>query len=104
MSEPARVWYRLLGDLASDMNIPHQINSISSMFQIFFTDKQVVDYSTAKASDAMKFKKLFNGLLKNEIFVAPSQFETIFLSYAHTDEDMQKAIIAYEKALKTVKE
>lgn len=93
-----------LGDLASDMNIPHQINSISSMFQIFFTDKQVVDYSTAKASDAMKFKKLFNGLLKNEIFVAPSQFETVFLSYAHTDEDMQKAIIAYEKALKTVKE
>lgn len=93
-----------LGDLASDMNIQHQINSISSMFQIFFTDKQVVDYSTAKASDAMKFKKLFNGLLKNEIFVAPSQFETVFLSYAHTDEDMQKAIIAYEKALKTVKE
>ncbi len=94
----------VLGDLASDVNIPHQINSISSMFQIFFTDKQVVDYSTAKSSDTMKFKKLFNGLLKNEIFVAPSQFETVFLSYAHTDEDIQKAVIAYEKALKTVKE
>ncbi|MGB6462768.1 MAG: glutamate-1-semialdehyde 2,1-aminomutase [Nitrosotalea sp.] len=93
-----------LGDLASDMNIPHQINSISSMFQIFFTDKQVVDYSTAKAADTMKFKKLFKGLLKNEVFVAPSQFETIFLSYAHTDEDIQKTVIAYEKALKTVKE
>lgn len=92
-----------LGDLASDMNIPHQINSISSMFQIFFTDKQVVDYSTAKAADAMKFKKLFQELLKNEIFIAPSQFETVFLSYAHTDEDVQKTVIAYEKALKMVK-
>ncbi|NHI03937.1 Glutamate-1-semialdehyde aminotransferase [Candidatus Nitrosotalea sp. TS] len=73
------------------------------MFQIFFTDKQVVDYSTAKAADAMKFKKLFKALLQNEIFIAPSQFETVFLSYAHTDEDMQKTVIAYEKALKTVK-
>ncbi|MDE1726336.1 MAG: glutamate-1-semialdehyde 2,1-aminomutase [Thaumarchaeota archaeon] len=93
-----------IGDLASDMNIPHQINSVSSMFQIFFTAKRVVDYSTAKASDVAKFKKLFKSLLNNGVFVAPSQFETIFLSYAHTDEDIKKTIIAYEKALKTVKE
>ncbi|MDE1766958.1 MAG: glutamate-1-semialdehyde 2,1-aminomutase [Thaumarchaeota archaeon] len=92
-----------LGDLASDMGIPHQINHASSMFQMFFTDKRVVDYTTAKAADAAKFKKLFNGLLKNGIFVAPSQFETVFLSFAHTDEDLKKAIDAYEKALKTVK-
>jgi glutamate-1-semialdehyde 2,1-aminomutase len=92
-----------LGDIASGMGIQHQINSISSMFQIFFTDKPVIDYSTAKASDAMKFKKLFKGLLENGIFVAPSQFETVFLSYAHTGEDIQKTINAYEKALKMVK-
>ena len=92
-----------LGDIASDMDIQHQINSISSMFQIFFTDKRVVDYSTAKAADVMKFKKLFKALLENGIFVAPSQFETVFLSYAHTGEDIQKTINAYEKALKMVK-
>ncbi|MDE1872985.1 MAG: glutamate-1-semialdehyde 2,1-aminomutase [Thaumarchaeota archaeon] len=93
-----------IGDLASDMNIPHQINSVSSMFQIFFTAKRVVDYSTAKTSDVAKFKKLFKALLNNGVFVAPSQFETIFLSYAHADEDIKKTITAYEKALKTVKE
>ncbi|MGI0046666.1 MAG: glutamate-1-semialdehyde 2,1-aminomutase [Nitrosotalea sp.] len=92
-----------LGDIASDMGIGHQINSISSMFQIFFTDKQVVNYSTAKAADAAKFKKLFNGLLKNGVFIAPSQFETVFLSSAHTDKDIKKTITAYEKALKMVK-
>lgn len=90
-------------DLASDMKIPHQINSISSMLQIFFTDTSVRDYSSAKAADSAKFKKLFRGLLKNGVFVAPSQFETVFLSDAHGKKDIQKTILAYEKALKTVK-
>lgn len=91
-------------DLASDMKIPHQVNSMSSMFQIFFTDKPVTDYLSAKAADAVKFKKLFQGLLKNGIFVAPSQFETVFLSDAHANKDIQKTVHAYEKALKMVKE
>jgi glutamate-1-semialdehyde 2,1-aminomutase len=90
-------------DLASDMKIDHQINSISSMFQIFFTDTPVRDYSSAKAADSTKFKKLFHELLKNGVFVAPSQFETVFLSDAHDKKDIKKTISAYEKALKTVK-
>ena len=94
---------RTIGDFARDMRIPHQINFISSMFQIFFTDKPVTDYRTAKRADAKKFKKLFNALLKNGVFVAPSQFETIFLSDAHTIPDLQKTIDAYHKSLKAVK-
>ncbi|MGI0073284.1 MAG: glutamate-1-semialdehyde 2,1-aminomutase [Nitrosotalea sp.] len=90
-------------DLASDMKIVHQINSISSMFQIFFTDTPVRDYSSAKAADSTKFKKLFHELLKNGVFVAPSQFETVFLSDAHDKKDIKKTISAYEKALKMVK-
>lgn len=90
-------------DMASDMKIPHQINSISSMFQIFFTDDKVVDYSSAKKADMLKFKKLFETLLKNKVFVAPSQFETVFLSYAHSTDDIKDTIPSYEKALQAVK-
>ena len=90
-------------DMASDMKIPHQINSISSMFQIFFTDDNVVDYSSAKKADMLKFKKLFETLLKNKVFVAPSQFETVFLSYAHSTDDIKDTISSYEKALQAVK-
>lgn len=90
-------------DMASDMKIPHQINSISSMFQIFFTDDKVVDYSSAKKADMLKFKKLFETLLKNKVFVAPSQFETVFLSYAHSTDDIKDTISSYEKALQVVK-
>jgi glutamate-1-semialdehyde 2,1-aminomutase len=94
---------RAIRDLAIDMKIPHQINSISSMFQIFFTDKPVKDYLSAKRSDTIKFKKLFTSLLKNGVFVAPSQFETVFLSDSHTLDDLHKTIEAYGKSLRKVK-
>ena len=94
---------KAIKDLATDLKIPHQINFISSMFQVFFTDKPVKDYRTAKKSDAKKFKKLFAALLKHGVFVAPSQFETVFLSYAHTTGDLHKTLEAYEKSLKAVK-
>ena len=92
-----------IDDLASDMKISHQINSTSSMFQIFFTDKPVTDYISSKNADAKKFKKMFDVLLKNGVFIAPSQFEVVFLSDAHTKDDLSNTINAYEIALKTVK-
>lgn len=94
---------KAIKDLATDMRISHQINFISSMFQIFFTDKPVKDYNTAKKANVKKFKKLFTTLLKNGIFIAPSQFETVFLSYAHTTNDLHKTLEAYERSLKAVK-
>jgi glutamate-1-semialdehyde 2,1-aminomutase len=93
-----------IGQIASDMKIPHQINSLGSMFQIFFTGKTVRDYSSAKASDSSKFKRLFQELLKNGVFVPPSQFETVFLSDAHSKKNIRRTIVAYENALKKVKE
>ena len=92
-----------IDDLASDYHIPHTINSISSMFQIFFTNQQVIDYNTAKKSNIKKFQKLFSNLLKNGVFIAPSQYETVFLSDAHTDIDITKALGAYGMSLKAVK-
>lgn len=94
---------RAIDDIASDHNIAHQINFTSSMFQIFFTDKPVVDYASSKKADAKKFNILFHELLKQGIFIAPSQFEVVFLSYAHTKENLNKALNAYASALKKVK-
>ena len=94
---------KALDDMATDMNIPHQINFTSSMLQIFFTTKPVVDYTTSKNADSKKFKKMFYTLLKNGIFIAPSQFEVVFLSDAHTENDLNKTLDAYDVALKSVK-
>jgi len=92
-----------IDDIASDLKIPHQINFTGSMFQIFFTDIPVTDYRTSKMADAVKFKRLFHSLLKNGIFIAPSQFETVFLSDAHTKSDLTKTLNAYYTSLKKVK-
>ena len=92
-----------IDDLATDYKIPHQINSLASMFQIFFTNKPVVDYKTSKKSNAKKFHKLFSNLLKNGVFIAPSQYETVFLSDAHTDADITKTIGAYGLSLEALR-
>jgi glutamate-1-semialdehyde 2,1-aminomutase len=94
---------RAIDDIAYDLKVPHQVNSLASMFQIFFTSSQVVDYTSSKKSDTKKFHKLFHYLIKRGVFVAPSQFETGFFSYAHTKTDLNKAINAYEYGLKMVK-
>ena len=94
---------KAIDDIATDLRIPHQINFTASIFQIFFTNTPVVDAKTAKMADAKKFNKLFKVLLKNGIFVAPSQFEVAFFSTAHTNSDLNKALDAYQLALKAVK-
>ena len=62
------------------------------MFQIFFTNKPVTNYETSKKANAKKFQKLFKTLLKKGIFIAPSQFEVVFLSDAHTENDLNKTL------------
>jgi glutamate-1-semialdehyde 2,1-aminomutase len=91
-----------LRESTSSLKFEIAINSLGSMFQIFFTDN-VRDYATAKRSDAKLFKRLFDELLKERIFVPPSQFETCFVSYSHDKRDVQKTLEGFERALKRVK-
>ena len=85
-------------EVAYDRKIPCKINNISSMYQLFFTPIDVRDMASARTSDLDKFNVLFKALLERGIFIPPSQFETCFLSYAHTDEDIDKTIEAYDYA------
>ena len=86
-------------DAAADCHIPCVVHHIASMMQVFFTDGTVHDYDTAKRADAHTFSRLFAGLLERGVFVAPSQFETAFLSAAHTDADTDAVARAYQDVL-----
>lgn len=88
-----------ISDMLKDYKIDATVNSIASMFQIFFTDKDVIDYDTVKSSDTKIFKKYFRTLLKNKVFIAPSQFETCFLSLAH-EKYIKESIDAIDNALR----
>ena len=65
------------------------VNRVGSIMTVFFSDRKIVDYDTAKTSDTKKYSEFFNHLLENGIYTAPSQFEAMFISYAHTDEDIE---------------
>ena len=71
-----------------------QVNRVGSILTVFFTKEPVTGYAQAKSSDLEKFKTWYLGLLSQGIYAAPSQFEAMFLSNAHTDADIQKAITA----------
>ncbi len=84
-------------------NLPLMQNRVGSMFTVFFTKRNVIDYDTAKAADVKKFALYFNEMLNRGIYLAPSQFEAAFMSDAHTDDDIERTIEAAEHSLlKTV--
>lgn len=81
---------------AKENNIPLQVNRVGSMIGIFFTDQPVIDYKTAQTSDLERFSSYFQGMIEEGIFLPPSQFEGLFLSTAHTDEDIDRTIEAVQ--------
>ncbi|MCW4047610.1 MAG: glutamate-1-semialdehyde 2,1-aminomutase [Candidatus Bathyarchaeota archaeon] len=90
---------KALVDLASNYHVEAQVYNVASMFQIFFSSQPVTDYASAKLSDTKKFQAYFQELLKRGVFIPPSQFETCFLSTAHTEKDLEHTICAFDKAL-----
>lgn len=84
---------------AEEVGIPHHINRIGSMISIFFTEDKVTNYDKAKTSDTERFALYFQLMLEQGIFIPPSQFEGMFLSMAHTDEDIERTIEANRRAL-----
>jgi len=89
-------------DLMEDYNLAFQVNEISSMFQVFFSNEPVYDYVSAKKSDKKAFMILHSELLKRGVFIPPSQFETCFVSFVHSNKDVEETIIAYNEGFKKV--
>ena len=80
--------------ILKEKNLPYHINHVSSLGSLFFTEQEVVDYTSAKSSDTKAFSEYFKGMLAQGIHMAPSQFEAMFLSVAHTDEIIDQTLEA----------
>ena len=91
-----------LEDAASENNVAAQVNCVASMFQVFFSKNPVYDYKTAKESDSKKFMIYHKKLLDAGVFIPPSQFETCFLSRAHSDDDLETTAEAIDESLKAL--
>ena len=72
--------------------LPYQITGIGSLSCMFFTEQEVVDYTTAKTSNTEQFAKYFRHMLQAGNYFGPSQFESVFISAAHTEADIEKTL------------
>jgi len=102
LEEKTRKLCEEISRILKEKGIPHTVNQIASMFTIFFTSQKVKDLSSAKSSDTKLFSRFFHALLKRGVYLPPSQFEAVFLSTAHTDEDLEKIIKAVEESTKEI--
>ncbi len=91
-----------LTDVIKRTGVNVSVNSVESMFTLFFNDAPPTDYESALRSNTKKYSKFFDNLLKAGIMFPPSQFEAVFLSLAHTEKDINKTIEAVYKSLKTI--
>lgn len=85
---------------ARELGVPLTINRVGSMVCPFFTDQPVTDYETAKRSDLQRFNRYFAAMLDLGVSLPPSQFEGMFVSTAHSEEDIEATIEAQREALK----
>ena len=94
LEEKGKRPYGGMEKILAEKNLPYHINHVSSLGSLFFTEQEVVDYTSAKSSDTKAFSEYFKGMLAQGIHMAPSQFEAMFLSVAHTDEIIDQTLEA----------
>ena len=83
---------------ATKLNVPVTVNRAGSMIGFFFTNEKVINFDTAKSSNLDFFASYYREMAEQGVFLPPSQYEGLFLSTEHSDEDIEKTIQAIEQA------
>ena len=91
-----------LQEIFRKAKVPAQVNRAGSILTVFFSKTPVTGYDQARACDLERFAKWYRGLLEHGIYAAPSQFEAMFLSTAHQEEDIDAILVAAEEVAKTL--
>jgi glutamate-1-semialdehyde 2,1-aminomutase len=86
----------------ADLNLNYTVNQVGSMFSLFFTSNEVTDFESAKTSDLGKFSSYFQSMLEKGVYLAPSQFEAVFVSSAIGQEEVESMIRANREVLQGI--
>ncbi len=88
-----------LRQLMLEKGVPHRINRVGSMFCLFFTEREIINVDDVMKQDLAFFKKFFWGCLDKGIYLAPSPYETGFISLAHTEADLDDTLTVFSEVL-----
>jgi glutamate-1-semialdehyde 2,1-aminomutase len=97
----ARLAEGLRGAL-KESGVAGSVNAVGSLMTMFFTGDPVKDYAGAKKSDTAMYAAFFQEMLERGVFIAPSQFEALFVSAAHGDADIERTIGAARESLRAI--
>jgi glutamate-1-semialdehyde 2,1-aminomutase len=86
----------------TERGIPFRLNRSGSMFCLFFTDREIVNVTDVMKQDLELFRRFFWGCLEKGIYLAPSPYETGFLSLAHTEADLDDTLTVFDEVLKRI--
>ncbi|MHC5073599.1 MAG: glutamate-1-semialdehyde 2,1-aminomutase [Planctomycetota bacterium] len=93
-----------LAEVADEASVPVTINRVGSIMSCYFTDIPVRNFDDVKTTNIKKFKKYFSAMLNHGIYLAPSAFEAMFVSLAHTKEDIERTIKAARDSFQEIKD
>lgn len=88
-----------LRGLLAEKGVPHRFNRVGSMFCLFFTEREIINVDDVMKQDLEFFKKFFWGCLDKGIYLAPSPYETGFISLAHTEADLDDTLTVFSEVL-----
>ncbi|MGA8872422.1 MAG: glutamate-1-semialdehyde 2,1-aminomutase [Candidatus Acidiferrales bacterium] len=91
-----------LREALADSGVPGHVNAAGSLLTLFFAADSVCNYAGAKRSDSARFAAFFREMLSRGVFLPPSQFEALFVSAAHADEDIDRTVSAAHASLKAI--
>ncbi|EDN9358544.1 glutamate-1-semialdehyde 2,1-aminomutase [Listeria monocytogenes] len=92
-----------LTEISARRQVPLSINKAGSMFGFFFTDKKVINFDTSKTSNLEFFRNYYREMLGQGIFLPPSQFEGVFISTMHTENEIDKTLEAFDTTCKILR-
>ena len=93
-----------LAKAAKDANIPVTINRVGSIMSCFFTDRPIRNFADVRSTNIKQFKRFFAEMLKEGIYLAPSAYEAMFVSLAHSQQDIEKTIEAAQNTFPRLKD
>ncbi|MEG0369129.1 MAG: glutamate-1-semialdehyde 2,1-aminomutase [Hungatella sp.] len=100
INQSAAYLEREMSRLIAQSHLPYQVNRCGSLLTVFFTDKEIHSYDDVKDCDTEAFSAYFKTMLQEHMMLAPSQFEAMFVSDAHTKEELEATVKAFEKAMR----
>ncbi|BAO74893.1 glutamate-1-semialdehyde 2,1-aminomutase [Winogradskyella sp. PG-2] len=100
LEEKTKYLHKGISDALNKNNVVHTINRIGSMISVHFSEAAVIDFDSATKGNNDTFKKFFHGMLDRGIYIAPSAFETWFITDALTYQDLNETITAVEEIAK----